>query len=118
MRKLSPSLLVALLALFFALAGTSFAIRSAAKPHLRCKTGAVRGIAVVTGDPKHGIQNMPGEFTGQARFFGRRFNCAGGAVQARKLGAGTYAVRFVGLASPTVTANPLSATASGAAVQA
>jgi len=113
----SPALALALAALFFALGGSAFALTGKSSPQPRCQTGAVRAIAVVTGDPLHGIQNLPGQFTGQARFFARRFNCAGGPVQVRKLSAGTYAVRFVGLANPSVVATPLSADAVGAAAQ-
>lgn len=112
-----PALVLSLAALFFALGGSAFALTGKSSPQQRCQTGAVRGIAVVTGDPLHGIQNLPGQFSGAARFFARRFNCAGGPVQVRKLGAGTYAVRFVGLANASVVASPLSADASGAAVQ-
>lgn len=114
----SPAFAVLLAALFFALGGSAFALTGKSSPQARCQTGAVRGIAVVTGDPLHGIQNLPGQFTGQARFFARRFNCTGGAVQVRKLSAGTYAVRFAGLSKPSVVASPLSSDAVGAAVQA
>lgn len=114
----SPALVVSVLALFFAIGGSAYALGAVtASPQPRCQPGAVRGIAVVTGDPLHGIQNLPGQFSGAARFFARRFNCGGGPVQVRKLAAGTYAVRFVGLAKPSVVASPLSSEAVGAAVQ-
>ena len=114
----SPALLVSMLALFFAVGGSAYALgASSASPQPRCQTGAVRGIAVVTGDPLHGIQNLPGQFSGQKRFFARQFNCTGGLVQVRKLGAGTYAVRFAGVSNPSVVASPYSDTAVGAAVK-
>ena len=95
-RKLrpSPALVVAALALFFAIGGSAFAVvgrTEAAQP--RCSPGAVRGIAYVVGDPKKGIQNLPDTFSSAANLFGYRWNCSGGAISVRKNGNG-FDVKF------------------------
>jgi len=92
----SPTAAIALLALFFALGGSAFALGhsvSAAQP--RCATGAVRGIATVVGDPSAGMANLPDQFTSKPSLFSRRFNCARGAVQVRRVQAGVFEVRFL-----------------------
>jgi hypothetical protein len=58
----------------------------------------VRGVATVTGIPSQGIANIPDAFTGAANLFGRKFNCTRKAVQVRRVEAGVYEVRFVGIA--------------------
>jgi hypothetical protein len=103
MRRLSftPGTAIALVALFFALGGSAFAlgdrVQSALVAQPRCTNGAVRGIAVVTGVPSQGIANLPGGFTGAGQYFGRKFNCTGRAVQARRVEAGVFEVRFLGI---------------------
>ena len=79
--KPSPTTVLAGAALFFALGGTAVAVSDAVRPQARCTTGAVRGIAGVTGDPTKGIGNLPGSFTGDKGLFSRRFNCSGGAIR-------------------------------------
>jgi hypothetical protein len=95
----SPALVVAGMALFVALGGSAFAVSQAAQP--RCATGAVRGIAAVTGIPSQGIANIPGQFTSNRAYFSRRFNCTGGATQVRRANTGVYEVRFPGNAALT-----------------
>jgi len=110
-RKLrpSPALVIAGLALFFAIGGSAFAVvarTEVAQP--RCATGAVRGIAQVTGDPKKGMPNMPDTFSASGSLFAYRWNCSGGAISVRKNGNG-FDVRFgnngatVGLGTALVT---------------
>ncbi len=77
--RVSPALVIAGLALLFALGGSAFAIgQRAAVPQQRCQNGAVRAIAVVTGIPGQGIENLPSKYTANPRAFSRRFNCTGG----------------------------------------
>ena len=95
-RKLrpSPALVVAAVALFFAVGGSAFAVvgrTEAAQP--RCSPGAVRGIAYVTGNPLKGIANMPDSFSSASNLFGYRWNCSGGAISVRKNGNG-FDVKF------------------------
>ena len=101
----TPATAIALVALFFALGGSAFAvgerIQAATAAQQRCTNGAVRGIAVVTGDPTKGIANLPDQFSGAAILFARRFNCSGKGVQVRRTGIGSYEIRFVGNAAPT-----------------
>lgn len=97
---LTPATTFSLLALFFALGGSAFAVgervQATAANQQRCANGAVRGFAVVTGDPRQGIANVPGQFTASPAVFRSRFNCNGRGVQVRRVGLGTYEVRFVG----------------------
>jgi len=100
-RRPSPALVLSAAALFFAIGGSAFAVGErvgAAQP--RCANGAVKGFAYVTGDPKVGIQNMPDAFTGNARLFTARFNCAGAAVLVRR-DRDTFVIRFNGIAART-----------------
>lgn len=95
----SPALIVAGLALFFAIGGSAFAVvgqTAAAQP--RCAPGAIRGIAYVTGNPLKGMPNIPDTFSTAANLFGYRWNCSGGAVSVRKNGNG-FDVRFGGNAA-------------------
>ncbi len=117
-RKLrpSPALVIASVALFFAIGGSAFAVvdrTAVAQP--RCSAGAVRGVAYVTGDPSKGVGNLPEVWQTGNQFFGDRFNCSGGAVQVRRDGNGTD-VRFVGNASTVATATPVQGQAAGIAV--
>jgi hypothetical protein len=106
---LSPGTVIALIALFFALGGSALAlgehVQSASVAQQRCANGAVRGIAVVTGIPSQGIANLPGVFTGAGKYFGRKFNCTGRAVQARRVETGVFEVRFVGIAGASAVAS-------------
>ena len=95
----SPALVVAGVALFVALGGSAFAVSQAAQP--RCATGAVRGIAAVTGVPGQGIANVPDHFSSNRALFSRRFNCAGGGTQVRRVNFGVYEVRFPGNGAST-----------------
>ena len=105
----TPATAIALIALFFALGGSAYAVGeriqspSAAQP--RCANGAVRGIAVVTGIASQGMANFPGSFTSSGSLFGRKFNCTGRAVQARRVQTGTFEVRFVGISGGSAVAS-------------
>ena len=105
----APGTAIALVALFFALGGSAFAVSegvrgSDAASQRSCGQGHVRGVAHVTGGPS-GAANIPGAFTGAKAVFGRRFNCTGRAVQVRRLAIGVYEVRFAGNPAPTAIAN-------------
>ncbi len=106
--SITPGTAIALVALFFALGGSAFAvgerIQSPSVAQQRCTNGAVRGIATVTGDPSKGIANIPDAFTSANNLFARKFNCTGRAVQIRRVDIGVYEIRFVGNAAPTLVA--------------
>jgi hypothetical protein len=93
---LSPASVLAGAALFFALGGSALAVSEAVRPQPRCAPGAVRGIASVTGDPSKGMANLPDQYSSARVLFGRTFNCAGGAVQVRRVAVGVFEVRFAG----------------------
>lgn len=99
--SITPGTAIALIALFFALGGSAFAVgdrmQGPAVAQQRCANGAVRGVAVVTGVASQGIANFPDSFTSAGNLFGRRFNCTGKAVQARRVATGIFEVRFVGI---------------------
>jgi hypothetical protein len=101
----STATTISLVALFFALGGSAFAvgerIQSATAAQQRCANGAVRGVAVVTGNPSAGMANIPDRFTSAANLFSRKFNCAKKAVQVRRAAPGVFEVRFVGNAAPS-----------------
>lgn len=98
--SVTPGTALGLIALFFALGGSAFAVTeriqspSAAQP--RCANGAVRGVANVTGTSA-GMANIPDRFTGAGNLFARKFNCTGKAIQVRRVEAGVFEVRFVGI---------------------
>jgi hypothetical protein len=108
----SPALVVAGVALLFALAGSAFAVgQQTAAPQPKCKDGAVRALAVVTGVPGRGIENIPDTYTTDRQAFGRKFNCTGKAVQVKRAGAGSWDVRFIGISGASCVASSMSASA-------
>jgi hypothetical protein len=107
--RLSPSTVLAGAALFFALGGSAVAVTEAVRPQARCQPGAVRGYIVVSGDPAKGMANMPDAFTSRKPEIGAKFNCAGGAPQARRVNVGVYEVRFPGNATQVAAASSLAA---------
>lgn len=109
-RRLSvtPGTALGLVALFFALGGSAFAvgerIQSPSVAQARCTNGAVRGVATVTGTSA-GMANIPDKFTGAGNLFSRKFNCAGKSVQVRRVETGGFEVRFVGVAGASAVAS-------------
>jgi hypothetical protein len=112
--RIGPATALALLALFFALGGSAFALGTKVAPQARCVQGAVRGLLEVTGQPSHGVANLPDQYTSDRSYFGRTFNCGGGAVQARRLSAGVYDVRFVGNAASSALVSGMGGDGAGA----
>jgi len=94
--RITPTTVIALLALFFALGGSAVAVTEAVRPQARCAPGAVRGFVAVNGDPTKGIANIGDQYTSAKPAVGVRFNCAGAAPQARRVNTGVYEVRFAG----------------------
>src|SRR5262245_58818390 len=92
--RITPTTVIALLALFFALGGSAIAVTDAVRPQARCAPGAVRGFIAVDGDPTKGIGNIGDQYTSAKPAVGARFNCAGAAPQARRVNTGVYEVRF------------------------
>ena len=107
--RVTPSTVLAGAALFFALGGSAVAVGNAVKPQARCQPGAVRGFVAVTGDPAKGMANFPDQFTSTKALFGARFNCAGAAPQARRVGVGVYEVRFPGNGAQVASVGSLTA---------
>ena len=101
--RISPLWVVSLLALFFALGGSAFALSTKAAPQARCARGAVRGIASVNGLPAKGTGNLPSSFTSNPAAFSLRFNC-GGAISVRRVDRGVYQVLFAGNPSQNAVA--------------
>ena len=110
--SITPGTAIAVVALFFALGGSAFAvgerIQSSSVAQQRCANGAVRGIATVTGIASQGMANFPDTFTGAGNLFSRKFNCTGKAVQARRVEAGVFEVRFVGVPGASAVASAVS----------
>jgi hypothetical protein len=103
-RRISPAMVLALVALFFAVGGSAFAVGRRVVPQARCANGAVRGFAVVTGNPSQGITNLPQTFVSGAPYFKASFNCTGKAVQVRRQGDVFY-VLFPGNTGKVAVAN-------------
>ena len=103
--RITPTTVIALLALFFALGGSAVAVTEAVRPQARCAPGAVRGFIAVNGDPTKGIANIGDQYTSARPAVGVRFNCAGAAPQARRVNTGVYEVRFPGNASQVAAAS-------------
>jgi hypothetical protein len=107
----SPALVLSVVALFFAVGGSAFAVGErlgVAQP--RCANGAVKGFAYVTGDPAVGIQNMPQSYSSNPRLFSARFDCAGASVMVRRL-RDAFQIKFNGIVARSavvsgVGANP------------
>ena len=115
--RFTPAMVVALLALFFALGGSAFALTKKPAPQARCAQGAVRGIAVVTGQTDKGPANIPDQFTSNSSYFSRQFSCASGGVQVRRLTRGVFEVRFPGNTATAAVAAASGSEGSAAAVQ-
>lgn len=97
MRRPSPALVVSVVALFFALGGAAFAVGPKVLSQPRCATGAVRGIAVVSGESVQGVGNMNGTYSTDSGLFDYRWSCTGGPVQVRQSNrAQGFDIDFVG----------------------
>ena len=95
----TPSLVISVLALFFALGGSAFALRDASsKSPPKCPVGSARAIAYVTGDVNQGIANLPTPWSSAGALFGYRWTCNGGTVEVRKAveAGGGFDLRFPG----------------------
>lgn len=106
-RRPSPALAVAVLALFLALGGSALAVGKAGpRPVVRCGNGSVKGFAAVNLDFFAGA--FPTSFSGDARVFAARYSCSGASPQARSLGNGTYEVRFPGVPAKSAVVSAFS----------
>lgn len=56
-----------------------------------CADGAVKGYAIVNGDT-----NFPSDYVSDTGHVPQKFNCTSGAVEAKRVSAGNYRVRFGG----------------------
>jgi hypothetical protein len=96
LRRPSPAAALSLLALFFALGGSAYAVGSKVVPQPRCSTGAVRGIAVV-GGTNVDLSTLPTDFASRPDAVTYNWSCTGGQVLiSRPAGFQGVAVRFVG----------------------
>jgi hypothetical protein len=115
--RVSPSFAVAVLALFFAVGGSASALKGSSSKTTRCPAGSVKAIAIITGNPAEGIENLPAAFSGTANLFSYRWSCSGapGTIQIRKstreTGAAGYRgfdIKFVGNPGKVALANAAS----------
>jgi hypothetical protein len=91
--KLSPALCISVVALFFALGGTSFALTSKTVPQPRCATGAVRAIAQI--NTSFDLSSLTNNLQADSAAFSDTWSCTGGPVYIRKSANGID-VQFVG----------------------
>jgi hypothetical protein len=112
LRRPSPALVLSLLALFFALGGSAFALGSRLTPQPRCAAGAVRGIAVVGGN-SFDLSTLPKTFASRPDAVPYNWSCTGGQVLISKpSGLQGVAITFVG--NPATHAIVSSAASNGA----
>ena len=116
-RWLSPTRVIALTALFFAIGGSAFAVgQKTAVAQQRCQTGAVKGIAIVRGDPAQGLANLPEQYTSAANLFFFRFNCSGRPIEVKRISNTAFDVRFVGTAARAALVTGVGGTPTAASV--
>ncbi len=89
--RVSPSMVVSCLALFFAFGGSALALDGHQSKVVRCPAGRPRAIATVVGlaDLGGGVpgvfQGLPNHWTGAGRYFGFRWSCSGQRIQVKAL---------------------------------
>ena len=59
-----------------------------------CDAGEARAFVALQDNPNYLAGTIPASFTGDSLYFARRYNCRGGGVQVRRVGLGSYEVRF------------------------
>jgi hypothetical protein len=104
-RRITPSMVVAALALFAALGGSAFAVGSQSAK-LGCTPGAAK--AFITFDYDHVVGSVPQSFSNSAKLFSRKYTCNGKAPELRGT-AGAIEVRFPGLPPGAAIATPVTA---------
>jgi hypothetical protein len=65
-----------------------------------CADGAIKGYAIVNGDT-----DFPSEYTSESGRVPQKFNCTGGAVEAKRVATGNYRVRFGGSTATIAVSN-------------
>lgn len=84
----------------------------------RCRTGQVKGFALVDGDPRlGGIGALHGTFSNSSRWFRIRYNCTGYSVYARRIDEGVYDVKFTNNKSLVATVSAMSQQGVSSSVQ-
>jgi hypothetical protein len=92
-RRITPSMVVAALALFAALGGSAFAVGTKAAK-LGCAAGAAK--AYVAFDADHFVGSFPQSFSNNTKLWARRYTCNGRAPEARGTSGGIE-IRFPGV---------------------
>jgi hypothetical protein len=105
-RRITPSMVVAALALFAALGGSAFAVGSRTAK-LGCTNGAAK--AYVTVDVEHLTGSFPTSYSSDAKWFSRRYSCNGRAAEIRG-DKNFFYVRFPGLAPGAPISGSLTST--------
>jgi hypothetical protein len=111
-RILSPSLAVAVLALFVALGGSALAVTAKKKPLVPCANGTIKGSA--TFDLDHVSGSLSSDFSSDPHWFKARYDCTGAAPQIRSAN-GVIEIRFPGLNINAATASVYSDSNRGSA---
>lgn len=114
--RIRPATAISLLALFFALGGSAFALSNKATPQAACTEGAVRALAEVVGPPSQSAANLPDHYSASTSNLGRHFNCGHGAIQVKRVDRGVYDVKFVGNPAQSAIASAMGPDPAGATV--
>jgi hypothetical protein len=99
------------------IACAALASSAQARNTAKCGAGTVRGIAYVTGDVTKGIANLPFTYSSDAKLFGYRWNCSGGAVSVRLSSVSPgFDVKFAGNPGRVALATVVATTGAAAVV--
>src|SRR4051794_35890855 len=111
-RRITPSLVVAALALFVALGSSAFAVGTKTAK-LGCAAGAAK--AFVTFDADHFVGSFPQSFSSDSKLFARRYTCNGRAPVAPGTANGIE-IRLPGVPAGAPVISVLAATGGFASV--
>ena len=111
-RRITPSMVVAVVALFAALGGSAFAVGSHTAK-LGCTPGAAK--AYVTIDLEHFVGSFPQSFSSDPKLFARRYACNGRVPEVRG-SKNSIDIRFPGLAPGAPVASTLTSTGGFASI--
>jgi hypothetical protein len=94
-RRLTPSMVISMAALFVALGGSAIAVGSKVRPVTNCGNGSIKAYASLNVDQFAG--SFPPTFSSSANLFEKRWSCNGRPAEMRTAGNGVWEIRFPGV---------------------
>lgn len=92
----------------FAILIASVLVQATSSAATSCGAGEARAFASIRQEPPYLVGTIPSKFTGQARYFQRRYNCRNASAEVRRVDLGVYDVRFRKLIPRAVIVTALS----------